>query len=160
MAAESLTEQVLDTWRIHHRINLYLLDAIADDALGDVGATKGRSVRKTFAHLHNVRLMWLKAAAPELLEGLEKLGDDEDDWSDRAALRSALGASSSAIETLLARGLEAGKIKGFKPHPVAFLGYLISHESHHRGQVMLALKANGHLPDRKVQYGMWEWGSR
>ena len=54
MVADSLAEQVLDTWRIHHRINLYLLDAVSDDALGDVGATKGRSVGKTFAHLHNL----------------------------------------------------------------------------------------------------------
>jgi uncharacterized damage-inducible protein DinB len=159
MSEQSLKEQLLDTWRIHHRINLYLLDAIADDALGDVGATKGRSVGKTFAHVHNVRLMWLKAAAPELLEGVAKLGDD-DAAPDRATLRAALEASASAVETLLARGLESGKIKGFKPHPAAFLGYLISHESHHRGQIMLSLKANGHLPDRKVQYGMWEWGTR
>jgi len=123
-----------------------------------VGPTKGRSVTKTFAHLHNVRLMWLKAAAPELLEGLEKLGDD--DAPDHATLRTALEASAEAIATLLERGLETGKIRGFKPHPMAFLGYLISHESHHRGQIMIALKANGHLPDRKVQYGIWEWGVR
>jgi hypothetical protein len=54
MPAESLADQLLDTWRIHHRINLYLLDAITGDALADVGATKGRSVGKTFAHLHNL----------------------------------------------------------------------------------------------------------
>jgi uncharacterized damage-inducible protein DinB len=157
-ASRHAAGQILDTWRIHHRITLYLLDAIAGEALGDVGPTKGRSVGKTFAHLHNVRLMWLKAAAPELLEGLEKLGDD--DVPNHATLRSALEASAAAIARLLEWGLETGKIRGFKPHPAAFLGYLISHESHHRGQIMIALKANGHLPDKKVQYGLWEWGVR
>lgn len=150
-------DTILDTWRIHHRINLYLLDSIDGEALRDVGPTKGRSVGKTFAHLHNVRLMWLKSAAPELLEGLEKL---EDDAPDHDRLRAALAASAAAVEALLARGLETGRIRGFKPHPLAFLGYLISHESHHRGQIMIALKANGHLPDRKVQFGIWEWGVR
>ncbi|MBV9108557.1 MAG: hypothetical protein JO306_04020 [Gemmatimonadetes bacterium] len=76
MPADTLARQVVDTWRIHHRINLYLLDAIPPEALADVGPTKGRSVRKTFAHLHLVRLMWLKAAGPELLEGMEKLEDE------------------------------------------------------------------------------------
>jgi uncharacterized damage-inducible protein DinB len=157
VSEQALRDQLLDTWRIHSRINLYLLDAIVPEALGDVGPTKGRSVAKTFAHLHNVRLMWLKSAAPELLEGLEKL---EDDAPAADALRAALEASSAAVETLLAQGAEAGRIKGFKPHPIGFLGYLISHESHHRGQIMVALKANGHLPDKKVQFGIWEWGVR
>lgn len=158
MIDDTLRDQLLDTWRIHHRINLYLLDAIADEALGDVAPTKGRSVRQHIAHLHNVRLMWLKSAAPDLLAGLDKLESDAD--LPREALRSALEASAAAVEALLARALEEGRVKGFKPHPAAFLGYLVSHESHHRGQVMLALKAGGHMVDRKVQYGLWEWGSR
>ena len=57
-------------------------------------------------------------------------------------------------------GARSGRIKGFKPHPTAFLGYLISHESHHRGQVATTLKANGHALDRKIAYGIWEWGVR
>jgi uncharacterized damage-inducible protein DinB len=158
MADQTLVEQLVDTWRIQNRINLYLLDVIADVALDDVAPTKGRSVGKAFAHLHNVRLMWLDAAAKDLGDGLTKL--DLDASLDRAALRGALEASGLAIEALLARGLETGKIKGFKPHPAAFLGYLAAHEGHHRGQIMLALKANGHAVDKKVQFGMWEWGVR
>jgi len=154
---QSLAEQLVDTWRISNRINLYLLDAIPDEALDDMAPTKGRSVGKALAHLHNVRLMWLDSAAKELRDGLAKF--DADAAVDRATLRAALEASALAIEALLARGLEEGKIKGFKPHPAAFLGYLTAHEGHHRGQIMLALKANGHL-DKKVQFGLWEWGVR
>jgi uncharacterized damage-inducible protein DinB len=52
------------------------------------------------------------------------------------------------------------RIKGFKRHVVAFLGYLISHESHHRGQAGWALKLSGHPLDQKTAFGLWEWGVR
>ena len=160
MSDLALRDQLLDTWRIHNRINLYLLDAVAPEALADVGPTKGRSVAEALAHLHNVRLMWLKEAAPDLLEmlALEKL--EKGAALDHTSLRAALERSGTAVERLLERGLESGRIRGFKPHPAAFLGYLVSHESHHRGQIALALKASGHALDRKTAYGLWEWGVR
>ena len=156
MADDALHAQILDTWRIGSRLNLYLLHAIPDAGLDDVPPTKGRSVRKQLAHVHNVRLMWLDSAAPDLREGLTKFEPEAS--PDHETLRSALEASADAVEALLARGLETGKIKGFKPHPLAFLGYLTAHEAHHRGQIMLTLKANGHMVDRRVQFGLWEWG--
>ncbi|HEU0015194.1 MAG TPA: DinB family protein [Longimicrobium sp.] len=153
-----LAAQLVETWRIHDRINRYLLDAIPPEALGDVAQTKGRSVAETFAHVHNVRLMWLKEAAPELLEGLEKL--EKGAALDHAALRAALTVSGEAVAALLERALEGGKVRGFKPHPAAFLGYLVSHESHHRGQIAVALKGAGHPLEKKVAFGLWEWGVR
>jgi uncharacterized damage-inducible protein DinB len=159
MSDTTLAEQVLDTWRIHDRINRYLLTAVPAEALADVSASKGRTVGEQFAHVHNVRLMWLKQAAPELLAGLEKI--EKDGAGDADALRAALEASGRAVEELLRRGLEpGGRVKGFKPHTAAFLGYLVSHESHHRGQIALTLKQAGHPLERKISYGMWEWGSR
>lgn len=34
------------------------------------------------------------------------------------------------------------------------------HEAHHRGQIMIILKQDGHLVDKKVHFGIWEWGVR
>jgi uncharacterized damage-inducible protein DinB len=154
-----MSDPIVETWAIHNRINLYLLDAIADEALGATLNGKGRSVRDQFVHIHNVRLMWLKSAAPELLEGLEKLESKAD--QDNGRLRASLEASGLAVATLLSQAVATGgKIKGFKPHPTAFLGYLISHESHHRGQVGWTLKHSGHPLDQKTAFGLWEWGVR
>src|SRR5205814_519940 len=151
-------EQLVEIWNIHNRINLYLLEAVAAEALGAALAPKHRTVYQLFAHFHNVRLMWLKAAAPDLLAGLEKLEGTE---GDKATLAQALEASGKAIEALLRKSVAAGgKVKGFKPHVVAFLGYCISHESHHRGQIGWTLKNTEHRLDQKTAYGLWEWGVR
>ena len=72
-ARMDLVAQLVETWQIHHRIHGYLLAAIAPEHLGNVSASKGRSTGEQLAHVHNVRLMWLKSAAPDLLAGLEKI---------------------------------------------------------------------------------------
>jgi uncharacterized damage-inducible protein DinB len=103
--------------------------------------------------------MWLKSAGPELMSGLVKL--EKEQANDKKLLRKSLVDSGAAIGALLSNALEAGgKVKGFKPHATAFLGYLISHESHHRGQIALSLKQAGKPIDKKIGYGIWEWGVR
>jgi uncharacterized damage-inducible protein DinB len=151
-----LADQLVETWAIHGRIVQYVLDAIPAEALAGVGATgKGRSVGAQFVHLHNVRLMWLKSAAPNLLDGLASI--EAANATDKDALRSALEASAAAIGALLGQALESGgKIKGFKPHAAAFAGYLIAHESFHLGDIGVVLTQSGHPLDKKAAYGMWE----
>jgi uncharacterized damage-inducible protein DinB len=157
-----MEDQLVDTWAIHNRINLYLLNAVPETAL-TAALPRCRTVYDQFAHVHNVRLLWLKSAAPELLAGLEKLETKTGGTKDQ--IRTALEASGKAIETLLHTAVAAapaagGKVKGFKPHAVAFLGYLISHESHHRGQIGWTLKQSGQPLDQKTALGLWEWGVR
>lgn len=152
-----MEDQLVETWEIHDRINRYLLDAIPDEAITASLGPKNRTVFQLFAHMHNVRLMWIKAAEPALMAGLEKVEGKD---GAKEILSSALEASGKAIAELLSKGLASGKVKGFKPHPAAFLGYLISHESHHRGQIGWTLKGTGHPLSQKVVFGLWEWGVR
>jgi uncharacterized damage-inducible protein DinB len=148
----------LETWEIHNRINLYLLKSLKEEHLLDRSVSKGRNVGEQFAHINNVRLMWLQASNAELLKGQVKI--DKDKPVSKSLLSVELEKSGKAILSLLESAFEQEKIKGFKPHPAAFLGYLISHESHHRGQIILLLKESGHIPDKKILFGLWEWGSR
>ena len=145
-----------ETFHINNNINLYLLEAIAEEHLADLSSSKGRNVGEQFAHIHNVRLMWLQAADPTLMKGLEKI--QKENGISKSGLKKSLESSTKAIETLLENS--NGQIKGFKPHATAFLGYLLSHEGHHRGQILLCLKQSGHMVDKKIQFGIWEWGSR
>ena len=154
-----MADPLAETWAIHNRVNVYLLDAIEDDAIG-AALPKSRNVHDLFAtcttcgscgsspqRRRSCSMGW-RNSKPKLCGSKKKL-------------REALVASGKAIETVLREASErGGKVKGFKPHAAAFLGYLISHESHHRGQIGWTLKQTGHPLDQKIAYGMWEWGTR
>jgi uncharacterized damage-inducible protein DinB len=103
--------------------------------------------------------MWLEPAAQDLMDGLEKI--EKENALDKDQLKRSLEASGKAIETLISRSEAAGgKVKGFKPHVTAFLGYLCAHEGYHRGEIGIILHQSGHKLDQKTAYGIWEWGVR
>ncbi len=153
----NLQEELVDSFRINNNVNLYLLNAIPEENLADISASKGRNVGEQFAHLHNVRLMWLGASAPDLMAGQQKI--DKGNIT-KQLLAESLKSSSEAMQKMLLKGFTEGKIKGAKPHPASFLAYLLAHEAHHRGQIVLSLKQSGHPLDKKILFGIWEWGSR
>jgi uncharacterized damage-inducible protein DinB len=150
-------KQIIETWEINNKIDLYLLNSIDEEHLSSISLSKGRTVAEHFAHIHNVRLMWLKEAQPELLTTVHKI---EKENITKKNLIEQLIKSGIAISNMIELALEVGKLKGFKPHPTAFLGYIISHESHHRGQIVMCLKQSGHPVDKKILFGLWEWGTK
>jgi uncharacterized damage-inducible protein DinB len=161
--SSELATQLIETWHINNRVNLYLLDAIAEAALDGVASNGGRSVKLVFAHMHNVRLMWLKEAAPDVWEQQDRIETKtkpDKEAITKARLTNALTESGEAVATMLQRGIETGRIKGFKPHPAAFLGYIIAHEGYHRGEIGIILNQAGTPLEDKVSYGLWEWGVR
>jgi uncharacterized damage-inducible protein DinB len=153
-----VADPLVETWDISARVVRYVLDAV-DDRAWEIERQKGhREVPRIFAHVHSARVMWLDAAAKDLVKGFGKLS--KDDPVDRATLERSLDASAAALGELIGRGIETGRIKGAKPHPTAFVGYCISHEGYHLGEVGILLQQAGlKLPD-KIAYGMWEWGVR
>ena len=154
-----MSRELVETWQINNRINLYLLESIAEENLGGSLASKGRNVGEQFAHINNVRLMWLKSALPEAAEKLSKV--EKENAADKIFLVDALTKSGEAVTELIEKaGRDGGRVKGFKPHATAFVVYLSSHEAHHRSQVILALKQSGHPVEKKITFGIWEFGVR
>jgi uncharacterized damage-inducible protein DinB len=148
-------EATLRTFAIHNRIHLYLLDNLAAEAwLMTPPGGKGRTLAALVAHIHGVRLMWLKAAkvAP-LPEALEK-------DAGIAEAKAALEASAAAMTDFLKGALESGRVPNFKPDAWAFVGYLIAHEAHHRGQMTQLARMLGFPISQKANFGLWEWGVR
>lgn len=144
----------LDT---NSRISQYLIDNLPPEAgSAKLPDGKGRTIAAIVAHMHNVRVMWLKAAK----------ADNIPDQLNRATVIAAqaaraLESSREALHKLCSRALETdGRIKGFRPDVAGFVGYLIAHDAHHRGQIAMLARQVGHPLPQKAMFGMWEWGSR
>ena len=149
-----MIEELVETWEINNRACLRLLNDLTPEQFA-APLTKGKSVGAQFAHIHNVRLMWLKASAPDLYEGMQKM----EPGATAVEIAAALSASAEPISELIRRAeTPGGRIKGFKPHAAAFIGYICAHEAFHRAHAELALRQAAMPVSDKTAYALWEWG--
>ena len=153
-----LIGKILEPWHINHRVNEMLLDAITPEGLAcSLSKRGGRDVGRQFAHLHDVRLMWMEVSAKPFMKGMAKI--DSKGEIDRALLKRRLKESTDAVAKWLSEALAGdGSIKSFKRSAHTLLAYLLAHEGHHRGSILLTLKECGHKVPQNVQFGIWEWG--
>ena len=152
-----IADALLHAYGTNNRINLYLVQNLPDEAWrAKALGGKGRDIASIVVHIHNVRLMWLKAAgATEIPAKLDP------DTTTKAQALEALDASWKALEEALRLAVNGdGRIKGFKPDVVSFFAYLVAHDAHHRGQITMLARQAGHPVSQSVMYGMWEWGTR
>ena len=164
-----MKDQLIGTWQINNRMNLLLMDNISDAGMQrSLSIRGGRTVYLQLVHIHNVRMQWLEICAKDIFSagsgGKKYKVLDKEAAFDRKGLRKAFEDSSKGMEELLTRSWDdGGKMKGFSKGPsgkkgvIPMLGYFISHESHHRGNILLTLKqCSEKIPDT-VKWGLWEW---
>ncbi|HYE23644.1 MAG TPA: DinB family protein [Clostridia bacterium] len=158
-----LVEQVLDSWRVNNTITLEMIEQMPDAALSAVPLnSRGRDVAHQLAHMHTARvghLIFNGVRNP----ALPKYGAK--DKPTREELLRAFRASGEATETFLREVLEGKRtLRMFRGEIVRWMSYLISHDSHHRGQILLALKQNGMRQSEKIAlnlvWGRWYWEPR
>jgi uncharacterized damage-inducible protein DinB len=155
--AKQLPVALLNAFNTNNRINHYLVDNLPPAAWkAKPPDGKGRTIGALIAHMHNVRVMWLKAAKAE--EVPEQL--DRATVTPTQALRG-LEKSRHALSVVISGALDGnGRIRNFRPDVAGFIGYLIAHDAHHRGQITMLARQLGHPLPQKAMFGMWEWGSR
>jgi uncharacterized damage-inducible protein DinB len=153
----ALEDQITETWYINHRVNMLILDSLTEEAL-DLTTSKrgGGKVGHQLAHMYNVRFWKLEAIDKSLVKGLHAV--KAADKKDRKMLANLHTLSADLIAKVMEDAFRReGEVKRFKRGVIPMLGYFISHEGHHRGNILLTLKQCGFkLPD-SLRYGIWEW---
>jgi uncharacterized damage-inducible protein DinB len=154
----SVVDSLLAAFATNNRINEFVIRAVPDAAWhATPPGGRGRTISSIAAHIHNVRLMWLKSVAKDgaLPAKLEGEGCTQDE-----AVR-ALHESWLALDRVLHDSLSGGgSIRGFKPDAASFIAYLFAHDAHHRGQMAMLARQVGYPLSQSAGYGMWEWGKR
>lgn len=152
-----MIDEVVEAWRINHRVNRRLIEGISDTGMRcTLSKRGGRNVVRQFTHIHYVRLFQLKRRAKALAERARTFETQE--VPGRSALVAALEDSSRRIEKWIRlAGEGVTGIRTFKRGLVPTVGYLISHESHHRGIILLTLKECGEPVDKRIRDGIWDW---
>lgn len=153
-----LSDALLNAYKTNDNITRYLIENIDAKAWrAEPPGGKGRTIASIVAHIHNVRVMWLKVIVKD---GPIPGQLDRHTVTPRQAI-TALSESGEEVARVIANALAAdGRVKYFKPDVAGFVGYSISHDAHHRGQISMLARQVGYAIPQKVMFGMWEWGSR
>jgi uncharacterized damage-inducible protein DinB len=156
--AAELPVALLNAFNTNNRINQYLIDHIPPAAWrGKTANGKGRTIPAIIAHMHNVRVMWLKVSA----KGSKIPAQLDRTKVTPAQALHALERSRHALSVVMIAALQSdGRVRGFRPDVASFAAYLIAHDAHHRGQIAMLARQFGHPLPQKAMFGMWEWGRR
>jgi uncharacterized damage-inducible protein DinB len=159
---------LIDSWRTSSRVTAYLVEHLpAELWQAAVPGAPRRTISMIAGHLHNARCMWIKTLGQE--HGIVVPASVDRRNVTRRQLLAALKRSSAGVEALLALGLAAG---GHVPSSKRYvwrnlpldvhhiLIYLVAHEGHHRGQIVMLARQLGHRLPSDIAGGLWNFTKR
>lgn len=158
-----LHQGLQESYAVSDRMNQIVLENLDPRAWrAQLPGGKGRTIAAIFAHVHNIRLKWLRLSAPHLKPPPRM---DRSRCIQQQAKQSLAESAALCSKMLTAALAPQGRVRKFhrdgwaRPWTpgAAMVAYMIVHEAHHRGQVcMLAHQLGFPLPE-KATYTMWSW---
>jgi len=144
------------------RMNQMLIEHLDEAAWTAKPPGKVRPIVAIFTHMHNVRCKWVRLSAPHL-QVPTQLNRAR---CTREQAQAALAESAARCVEMLTEALDgSGRVNMFSrdalapswPAGVEMLCYMLAHEAHHRGQVIMLAHQLGLALPYKASDGIWNW---
>jgi uncharacterized damage-inducible protein DinB len=167
MARIDLADAIVAAWKTNNRVTVFLFENLPPELWpATIPGAPRRTVRMIAGHIHNTRCMWIKMLGRR--HGIRAPESVNRHTVTRQALVPALERSGAGVARLLEFGISQG---GRIPAPgvawlnmpvdvVHVLTYLVAHEGHHRGQIVLLARETGHRLPVELTAGLWQWTKR
>jgi len=157
-----LGRSAVQIFAANERMNQTLIEHLDPAAWKARPPGKVRTIAAIFTHMHNVRSKWIRLTAPHL--GVPTLLNRAHCTPEQA--RAGLAESAARCGEMLAEALSGdSRIEIFRrdslappwPAGVEMLCYMLAHEAHHRGQVVMLAHQLGFPLPYKASDGIWNW---
>ncbi len=161
----SLGDRILTAWSTNAEVTRAFVSRLPPEIWkSPIPGLPRRTVGSLAAHLHNARRMWIRTIGEP--HGGEVPANVDLRRVTCAQLVRALSVSARGIEDVLRFGLAHEGVVPPTPRYVwrnlpldvgHILSYFVSHESHHRGQLVLIARQLGHRVPNNVRDDLWQW---
>jgi uncharacterized damage-inducible protein DinB len=160
-----IRDSILGAWRTNNRVTMELIERLPGSLwLQLVPGVPRKTVQAIATHIHNSRCSWVRTLGRE-----HGIPTPERIDARRATPRQVIAAlkrSSGGMEALIDLGFEHDGVlppsRGYVWRNLALdighvLTYFVTHEGHHRGQIVMIARQTGHRLPVEVTGKLWWW---